>query len=233
VLSVVMGATLIARADGTAIYDAANNYKLVIGAGGVFAGGMARFMNVVGVPTALGGAVGAIFLTVMALTVMQLVLRFMRVASAELLGDRMPVFKNPHVGSLIAIALTLFLVYAGYWQWLWVLFGGSNQLFAGMALLLITIWLDEQGKRYNWTFTPGMFMYVTTAAALLWTSWLALDKGFLHPTAEMTAPFRIGNAISALFGLYMAVSAVILLVDGIKAFNKARSGATPAPAPGD
>lgn len=233
VLSVVMGATLIARADGTAIYDAANSYKLMIGAGGVFAGGMARFMNVVGVPTALGGAVGAIFLTVMALTVMQLVLRFMRVASAELLGDRIPAFKNPHVGSLIAIALTLFLVYAGYWQWLWVLFGGSNQLFAGMALLLITIWLAEQGKRYNWTFIPGMFMYITTVAALLWTSWIALDQGFLRPTAEMTAPFRIGNAISALFGLYMAVSAVILLLDGLKAFNKARSGATTAPAPGD
>ena len=233
VLSVIMGATLIARADGTAIYDAANNYKLMIGAAGVFAGGMARFMSVVGVPADLGGAVGAIFLTIMALTVMQLVLRFMRVASAELLGDRIPAFKNPHVGSLIAIALTLFLVYAGYWQWLWVLFGGSNQLFAGMALLLITIWLAEQGKRYNWTFIPGMFMYITTVAALLWTSWIALDKGFIRPAADMTAPFRIGNAISALFGLYMAVSAVILLVDGIKAFNKARSGATPAPAPGD
>lgn len=230
VLSVIMGATLIARADGTAIYDSAQNFKLVIGAGGVFAGGMARFMNVVGVPTALGGAVGAIFLTIMALTVMQLVLRFMRVASAELLGDSIPAFKSPHFGSLVAVALTLFLVYFGYWQWIWVLFGGANQLFAGMALLLITIWLAEQGRRYNWAFIPGIFMYITTVAALLWTSWTALNKGFLNPAPDMTAPFVLGNGISAVFGLYMAISAVVLLVDGLRAFNKARSAPAPAAA---
>lgn len=240
VLSVIMGATLIARtaADGavTPIYDAGNNYRLMVGAAGVFAGGMARFMSVVGVPVALGSAVGSIFLTVMALTVMQLVLRFMRVASAELLGDRIPVLKNPHVGSLIAVGFTLFLVYFGFWQWLWVLFGGSNQLFAGMALLLITIWLAEQGKRYNWTFIPGMFMYATTVAALLWTSWLAFQNGFLKPVPEnvtyLAAFFKIGNLISVVFGLTMAISALVLLGDGIKAFNKARSAA-PAPAAGD
>src|SRR3990172_2873905 len=65
---------------------------------GVFSGGMARFLSVIGIPSALGGAIGAVFLTVMALTVMQLVLRFMRVASAELLGDKMPAFKNAAFG---------------------------------------------------------------------------------------------------------------------------------------
>jgi carbon starvation protein len=231
VLSVIMGATLIARESGP-VYDAAQGYRLVVGAGGVFANGMARFMNVLGVPLALGGAVGMIFLVVMALTVMQLVLRFMRVASAELLGDAIPVFKNAHVGSLVAVALTLFLVYFGFWQWIWVLFGGANQLFAGMALLLISIWLAGDGKRSNWTFIPGMFMYVTTVAALLWTSWLALSKRFINPADDMTTPFVIGNGISAAFGIYMAVSAVVLLIDGIGAFNKARSAAA-APAVGD
>jgi len=232
VLSVVMGATLIAAADGSPIYDAAKGFVLTKGAAGVFAGGMGRFMGVLGIPASLGSAVGAVFLTVMAVTVMQLVLRFMRVASAELLGDRIPAFKNPHVGSLVAVAFTLFLVYFGFWQWLWVLFGGSNQLFAGMALLLITIWLAEQGKRYNWVFIPGLFMYATTVCALLWTAWTAFDKGVLQPVpANVTyleGFFRGGNLISAIFGLYMAISAVILFVDGVKAFNKARSKPQPA-----
>ena len=231
-LALIMGATLIVRPDGTPIYDVALNYQLMPAAGGVFADGLARFMNVVGVPLSLGGAIGSIFLVVMALTVMQLVLRFMRIASAELLGDSIPAFKNVHFGSAVALALTLFLVLAGYWQWIWVLFGGSNQLFASLALLLVTIWLANQGKRYNWTLIPGAFMYVTTIAALLWTSWNALNKGFINRPADMTTPFVIGNLISAAFGLYMAVSAVLLLIDGIRAFNRARSG-TLRPAVGD
>lgn len=234
VLSVVFAAT---AALGT-FYDPEAGYLLTAGAAGVFASGMARFMSVVGIPESLGLAVGSVFLVVMAVTVMQLVLRFMRVASAELLGDRIPAFKNAHVGSLVAVLLTLFLVVFGFWQWIWVLFGGSNQLFAGMALLLITIWLAEQGRRYNWVFIPGMFMYVTTVAALLWTSYTAIDKGFLNPEAfygsvENLAPFQIGNLISAIFGIYMAISAIILLYDGIQAFNRARRGMKPAAAAGD
>ena len=104
VLAVVFAATALVRADGTVLYDAGQNFALQVAAGAIWAGGMSRFLAVVGIPAALGGAIGSIFLAVMALTVMQLVLRFMRVASAELLGDRITVFKNPHVGSLIAIA---------------------------------------------------------------------------------------------------------------------------------
>ena len=229
-VAAITGATLVARADGTPIYDAAQNFKLVIGGGGVFVGGLSRFMSVVGIPPSLGGAVGAIFLVVMAVTIMQLAIRFMRIASAELLGDKIPALKNPHIGSIVAILLTLFLVYAGYWQWLWVLFGGSNQLFASMALILISIWVAKQAKPVLWAFIPALFMFITTVGALLWTSWTALDKGFIHRAPEMTAPFVVGNLISALFGLYMAVSAVILFVDALKSFSEARAAAA-APAP--
>ena len=46
-----------------------------------------------------GVAYGSVFLTLMALTIMYLVVRFMRVASAEALGERFPVIKNVHVGT--------------------------------------------------------------------------------------------------------------------------------------
>lgn len=224
VLSVVFAATAIARADGSPIYDAAKGYFLSIGAGGVFAGGMARFLNVVGIPTALGGAIGSVFLVVMALTVMQLVLRFMRVASAELLGDKIPAFKSPHVGSLVAVALTLFLIVFGFWQWIWVLFGGSNQLFAGMALLLISIWLAQQAKPSNWAYIPGLFMYATTVAALLYVSvYNAIWKGIINAGPDANAGFLIGNVITAAFGLYMVVAAILLFIDGYKAYNTART----------
>jgi carbon starvation protein len=232
VLSVVFAATVGVAAGQ---YDPTQDYRLVAGAGGVFAGGMSKFLNVLGIPADLGGAIGSVFLTVMALTVMQLVLRFMRVASAELLGDRIPAFKNAHFGSLIAVALTFFIIVFGFWQWIWVLFGGSNQLFAGMALLLISIWLASEAKPFNWAFWPGMFMYVTTVAALLWTSIRnALWQGVLNAGPDANFGTILGNLISAAFGIYMVIAAVILFIDGIAAFNKARETASaPAAAAGD
>lgn len=230
VLAVVFAATIGVAAG---MYDPGQNFRLVAGAAGVFAGGMAQFLNVIGVPTALGGAIGAVFLTVMALTVMQLVLRFMRVASAELLGDRIPAFKNAHFGTMVAVLLTLFIILFGFWQWIWVLFGGSNQLFAGMALLLVSIWLAQQAKPFNWAFWPGMFMYATTVAALLYTAvYNALYMGIIR-AESLSAGFLIGNLISAAFGLYMVVAAVILFIDGMRAFNLARTTAAPAAAAAD
>ncbi len=113
-----------------------------------------------------------------------------------------------------------------------MLFGGANQLFAGMALLLISIWLASQAKPFSWSFWPGMFMYATTVAALLWTSVRnALWQGVLNAGPDANFGFILGNLISAAFGLYMVVAAVILFFDGLAAFNKAKaSAAAPAPA---
>lgn len=231
VLSVVFAATLITRADGTPIYDATKNYFLTTGAAGVFAGGMARFLSVVGIPAELGGAIGSIFLAVMALTVMQLVLRFMRVASAELIGDKVTIFKNPHVGSLVAIGWTLLILWTAFWQRIWVLFGGANQLFAGLALLLITIWLAREGKKHTWAFYPGIFMYVTTVAALLDTarrSFFGTNGAFA--SGEVAFAFRLGNGIAGLIGLFLALAALWLAWDGLKSLSQARSKTATAPA---
>ncbi|MDQ7849386.1 MAG: carbon starvation CstA family protein [Armatimonadota bacterium] len=192
---------------------------LARGGGAVFAGGMAKFLNVLGVPTDFGAAFGSIFLVIMALTVMQLVLRFMRIASAELLGDRVPAFRNPHFGSVIAILFTLLILWTGFWARIWILFGGSNQLFAGLALMLVSIWLANQGKTYRWVAYPAVFMYVTTVAALLVTGWVSLQAA-LKP--GLAAPFVFGNLVAAAIAFALVVLAVILAVDGLRSFQRAR-----------
>jgi carbon starvation protein len=194
--------------------------QLAKGAGGVFAGGMAEYLNVLGVPKAFGGAFGAAFLVIMALTVMQLVLRFMRVASAELVGDAIPAFKNVHFGSIVGLLLTLVILWTGFWSRIWILFGGSNQLFAGLALVLITIWLAQSGKAYQWAMWPAVFMYVTTVAALIVTAVVSFQAAF---TPGLKAAFIFGNLVAAAIGFVLVILSLILAWDALQAFGRART----------
>ena len=81
-------------------------------------------------------------------------------------------------GPFVASVLGMILVITGWWQYLWVLFGGANQLMASLALMLVTAWLMSEGKSAAWTFYPMIFMFFTTVAALIYTSYSLLSKVF-------------------------------------------------------
>lgn len=212
------------------------SYQGYLDAGGgaraaaVFANGLAAFMSHWGLPTAFGAAYGMVFLCLMALTIMYLVVRFMRVASAEALGDRFPALKNVHVGSIIALALTLALIWLVPFLQIWVVFGAANQLMASLALLLITLWLMSKGKAYQWTFWPFVFMFVTTIAALLYK---AYESFFINlPKAAAQAnpgQFTTAQIIIGLVSLVLVGAAFILAWDGIQAIRRYRTEA-PKPA---
>jgi len=190
------------------------------GPGAVFADGMAEYLTVLGIPRSFGGAFGAAFLVIMALTVMQLTLRFMRLAGSELVGDAIPAFKNVHVGSIVGLLLTLLLFWTGFWSRIWILFGGSNQLMASLALVLITIWLAQSGKSYQWTLWPAVFLYVTTVAALIVTAVVSFLAAF---TPGLKAPFIFGNLVAAAIGFTLVILALFLAWDALQAFTKART----------
>lgn len=224
-LSVVFAATAVGA------YAVDRGYALVPSAGTVFAQGMGRFLQVLGIPAGFGSAFGAAFLAIMALTVMQLVLRFMRVASAELVGDKVIAFRNQHIGSLVGIGFTLLILWTAFWQRIWVLFGGSNQLFAGLALMLITIWLAQAAKPYLWAGIPAAFMYITTVGALIYTGWTSLQQAISPTTAAAgAAAFRFGNAIAGIIAVILVLAALVLAYDGLQSLVRSR-GAAPAPAP--
>ena len=178
-------------------------------AAAVFSKGLATFMNRWGLPMELGTAYGMVFLTLMALTIMYLVVRFMRVASAEALGDRIPALRNTHVGTILALVLTLILIWLVPFLQIWVLFGAANQLMASLALLLITLWLISKAKSYQWAFWPFVFMFITTMAALLWNAYVALFRKL--PTA--TGEAFVAQLIIGIVALVLFVAAGILAFD--------------------
>ncbi|MBI5248256.1 MAG: hypothetical protein HY912_02065, partial [Desulfomonile tiedjei] len=184
----------------------------------VFAAGVAKFLGVLGMPMDLGNTYGSVMMIVLAITIMQLVVRFMRVATSELLSDVSPIFKNAHVGTFVASLLGIILVLTGWWQYLWVLFGGANQLMASLALLLVTAWLMSEGKPYGWTFYPMIFMFITTIAALLYTSYGLLSKvfsGVFKATEQI-----LGNTLMGVVALFLVVAALILAAEGFRAFRR-------------
>jgi len=223
VLGVLSAVFAVTAFGGFAGYKA----QLAKGAGAVFVGGMAEYLNVLGIPKAFGGAFGASFLIIMALTVMQLVLRFMRVASTELVGDAVPAFKNIHFGTMVGILLTLLIMWTGFWSRIWILFGGSNQLFAGLALVLITLWLVQSGKAYQWALWPAVFMYVTTVAALIVTAYVSFEAAF---TPGLGPAFVFGNLVAAVIGVVLVVLSLVLAYDAIQAFGRAQKARTLRPA---
>ncbi|MBM4430948.1 MAG: hypothetical protein FJ026_11475 [Chloroflexi bacterium] len=186
------------------------------GALGVFATGLSRFLERVGVPSTFGVAYGSVFLTIMGLTIMQLVVRFMRVASAELLGAKVPVLKNVHVGTIVALILTAIFVWIIPWLTIWTAFGAANQLMAGLALLLIALWLKEEGKRHTWALYPSAFMLVTTVAALI----LLAYNQFKAMGVAKTTEARIAALLIGLIAAVLIVAAVFLVADGVKALQK-------------
>jgi carbon starvation protein len=193
-------------------------YKELLKAGpaAVFATGLSNLLNFIGLPLAYGKTMATVIIIVLAITVMQLVLRFMKVATIELVGDYNPILRNGPIATLVAALLTLLIIHTGWWQYLWVLFGGANQLLASLALLVSSLWLRSLGKRAIFALIPMFFMFITTIAALLYTSYNLLSKVV---SGQATGEQLIGNGLMGLVALSLVVMAFLLLADGIKALR--------------
>jgi len=201
------------------IYASSSEYAAALAKGpiGIFAAGVGKFLGALGMPAAIGKSYGSVMLIILAVTILQLVIRFMRVATSELMGDISPIFKNVHIGTFIASGLTLLLIWTGWWQYLWILFGGANQLMASLALMLMTVYLMSQGKSYKWTFYPMIFMFFTTTAALVVTAWRLSKQVF---SGAVKGEALVGNTLMILVAIFLVIAAIILGVEGLKAFGR-------------
>jgi carbon starvation protein len=218
---------IIAFLTATVAWGSFQGYKDAGGgaaAAAVFSKGLATFMNHWGLDMTLGTVYGSVFLTLMALTIMYLVVRFMRAASSEALGDRMPIMRNVHVGTIIALVVTLALIWLVPFLQIWVMFGAANQLMASLALLLVTLWLKNRGKSYQWTLWPFVFMFITTIVAL---GYKAYEAFFLNlPKAASQAnvtQYTIAQVIIGIVALVLIVTALILAWDALKAFRQPKA----------
>jgi carbon starvation protein len=209
----------------TAFADSAAYVAKVSNPVGIFVGGLGGAITSLGLPMSYTGALAGMMIIILALTVLNLVFRFMKVASAEVLGDAWSVAKNPHVATIVALVIAFVLIKTGTWLYVWVLFGGANQLMASFALLLVTLFLVQKSKNYKIAIYPMFFMYATTVCALFYTSFFKLIP------AAFAGKKVFGNLFAAAVAILLIILAIILAYDGWKAFKKFKAGvAEEAPA---
>jgi carbon starvation protein len=197
-----------------------------------FAGGVGQLLEVAtfGLLSAtFGTALGFGAFVVIVLTVVQLVFRVMRVTLGEWLGGRWVGFRNQHVATIVSSAAVLVLVLSGTWVYLWQLFGASNQLMAALSLLIVTLWLASVGRNPAYAGIPMLFMYVTTIAATLVTGFNLYRSIATAPGAAAISVF--GAWAMILVSLLLVVAAVIIALDGWRAWNQYRRGAPAQVAP--
>ena len=169
-------------------------------------------------------------LIIYALTVQALVTRFFRLVAAETWSEgRFHVFGNKHISTVVGLGIPWAFAVTGSWWALWLYFGGANQLLAGLAIMLITIHLARVRAPTRYSLIPGVFMIVTTLAALVWqtgtflysvyaylnndASWINRNvrppiqnnKDYILVAVGINAVFVVVGAVLFAVGLSMAV----------------------------
>jgi carbon starvation protein len=137
----------------------------------------------------------------------------------------------------------------GSWWALWLYFGGANQLLAGLAIMLIAIYLAKARTITRNYIVPGVFMVITTLAALVWETWTFLNAAIQYvfnnngvPLGKQTNP-PVNTILWAALGidLVFVVIGAVLFVVGLsmalrlfRSYNQSRAEArVRAPAAAD
>ncbi len=137
-----------------------------------FVDGGARFIASLGIPFETGQTFIAVMVIAFAATSLDTGARIQRLVISELAesyGIR-PLTNRFAAGALgIGAALVLAVTQAGGkgGMALWPLFGTTNQLVAGVTLLVVSIWLQRQGRPIAYTLVPMLLVAGATIAAML------------------------------------------------------------------
>jgi carbon starvation protein len=137
-----------------------------------FVGGGARFVAALGIPIETGRTFIAVMVIAFAATSLDTGARIQRLVIAELAeGTKLHVLTNRFAAGAVGIgaALLLAITQAGGKGGLilWPLFGTTNQLVAGVTLLVVSVWLRRLGRPVIYTLLPMIFVGGATVTAML------------------------------------------------------------------
>ncbi|MBJ17807.1 MAG: carbon starvation protein A [bacterium] len=137
-----------------------------------FVSGGASFVAALGIPFETARTFMAVMVIAFAATSLDTGARIQRLVLAELADayDIKPLSNRFVAGGIGIGAALLLAITQGDGQGglaLWPLFGTTNQLVAGVTLLIVTIWLKKQGRPHLYTLIPMLAVSAVTAWAMV------------------------------------------------------------------
>ncbi len=151
---------------------------------------------------------GTLMLNTFVLTTLDTSTRLGRYIFEELMGKRKSIVFNKWFATLITISFASILALTEGYKAIWPVFGASNQLVAGLALISVSGYLIGVKKPSKYTLYPSIFMLLTTISALLYQGYNFLKKG----------SFLLG-----VISFILVILALVIVYDARKIFFKKKS----------
>jgi carbon starvation protein len=178
--------------------------------------GGANFLAQLGLPTEYGTALLAVTIVAFALTTLDTATRLLRFnVEAICRSVRLNFLANRYFGSLVAVVAIAFfgLVPAG--RTLWILFGTTNQLLAGLTLLTISVFLYKLSRPVVYTIVPMVLML----AMSIWAMEVSLVGFWKNPGLSEFNKWSLTAVTLIVLGM-----SLWLIVEGLLSFARGRGG---------
>jgi carbon starvation protein len=183
----------------------------------IYAQGIGRFMELIGIPAAFGISFGLMAFTTFVYDTLDVCTRLGRYIVEELTGIKG--LKGSIIGTLLTAGVPIFFIFQTMtdasgnvipaWRLFWNTFGASNQLLAALALIGISIWLKkESSKPFIWlvAFLPALWMF----AMSIWSLLLAIYNGWVLNTGHFVIP--IVSVVLIILALLVSIETVIAML---------------------
>jgi carbon starvation protein len=141
----------------------------------IYGVGIAKFLSVFGIPEKFGSSFGLLALSAFILTTLDTATRLARYIFQEFFNIEGK--KTRYLATAATLFLPAVFVLINIkdpsgniipaWKIIWPVFGATNQLLAGLVLMVVAVWLKKKGKRIWFVVIPMIFMLIMTLWALL------------------------------------------------------------------
>ena len=185
------------------------------GAGTFIQGGAQMITNGWGIPVGVTSTLLATMVALFAGTTMDSGVRLQRYIIQEW-GDiyGIPIFKKGFAATLIAVTSCLLLAFGAGGAsgsgglTIWPLFGSTNQILAGMTLLVISVMLIKMGRPAKYTMLPMIFVLFTSC-------WAAIIK--------LMEFWAAGNWLLVTIDIVVLVTSLLVILEAISVISAYRN----------
>jgi carbon starvation protein len=194
------------------------------GAGTFIQGGAQMITNGWNLPFGISQTLLATMVVLFAGTTMDSGVRLQRYIIQEW-GEiyNIPLFKKGVLATIVAVSCCLLLAFgAGGASGsggliIWPLFGSTNQILAGLTLLVISVMLMKYGRPARYTMLPMIFVLVTS-------SWAALIK--------LKEFYEAGNWLLVTIDVIVVITTFMVILEAASVISRIKREKSPAPETG-